>query len=348
MGYSSETDPIFHPNAFHLSVKYDSMAEIASPILHINPHLRMLDPRRDLLPVADLIETCFAATMDPDGREYLHQMRQAARDESLLPWNTGLGMSGYVWEEDGILVGNLTLIPMFKQNKRVYLIANVAVLPKYRRRGIARQLTDAALRHAQRNGAASAWLQVRVENQPAIQLYQSMGFVERAVRTNWFYAPYTHSDLKEPGISVSYRRQSDWSWQYDWLKAVYPEEVAWNLPVNFHRLRPTLMNNLYRFLWSDHTENLAARDHHGPIGMITWDPSRAYADALWLATLPENEERAIRSLLPAIRKTVPSHRPLVLNYPARRAEKAFQEAGMVVQQSLIWMEKPFDTQQIHA
>jgi ribosomal protein S18 acetylase RimI-like enzyme len=301
----------------------------------------MLDPRRDLLPVADLIETCFATTMDPDGREYLRQMRQAAQEEMLLPWNTGLGMSGYVWEEDGVVVGNLTLIPMFKQNRRVYLIANVAVLPKFRRRGIARELTEAALLHAKRNGAMSAWLQVRSENLPATQLYRSMGFTERSQRTNWVYDANSKSETREPGVTINPRRPTDWKWQSAWLEMVYPPDITWNISLNINRLRPGMMNLVYRFLMSERIEHLAARDRQGPLGMVTWEPSHAYADTLWLATLPESEERAIRALLPAARRMIPSRRPLVLNYPANRAEAAFQTAGMHPQQTLLWMEKPF-------
>ena len=54
--------------------------------------------------VADLIELCFASTMDPDGEQYLRQMRSAARDASFLRWapaaaeRLGAPLSGYIWE----------------------------------------------------------------------------------------------------------------------------------------------------------------------------------------------------------------------------------------------------------
>ena len=53
-----------------------------------NPHLRPLDPRKDLNGVADLIDICFDFHMDEDGREYVRQIRRVAQSQNSL-----LGMS---------------------------------------------------------------------------------------------------------------------------------------------------------------------------------------------------------------------------------------------------------------
>ena len=45
---------------------------------------------------------------------------------------------GFVWEEDGSIIGNATLLQSDIPNR--YLVANVAVHPDYRRRGIAKGL----------------------------------------------------------------------------------------------------------------------------------------------------------------------------------------------------------------
>jgi len=42
-------------------------------------HIRPVDPRRDLLAIADLIEICFMDQMDEEGREYVRQIRHAAQ-----------------------------------------------------------------------------------------------------------------------------------------------------------------------------------------------------------------------------------------------------------------------------
>ncbi len=144
--------------------------------------LRPLDVRRDLMQVASLMESSFADTLDPDGQRYLSQMRAASRESypfwsSLAPAGTGMPPRGYVWEENGRVVGNLTMIPFFQARPRIYLIANVAVHPDHRRKGIARRLTARALQHARQREADAVWLQVRQENDGAIRLYTGMGFV---------------------------------------------------------------------------------------------------------------------------------------------------------------------------
>jgi hypothetical protein len=47
------------------------MVAIATPILAETPQLRPLNIVRDLPAVADLVEKCFADTMDAEGRRYI-------------------------------------------------------------------------------------------------------------------------------------------------------------------------------------------------------------------------------------------------------------------------------------
>ena len=322
------------------------MLEVQEPILRTaGAHLRPLNPARDLLPVADLIELCFAQTMDPDGHDYLQHMRQAARDENYLRWvplfpeGMPLGMGGFVWEENGAIIGNLSLIPMTKASKRIYLIANVATHPDHRRRGIGRALTQAAVDYARNQGSPSTCLQVRQENLPALALYQSLGFVERARRTSWINEGHTPGKPYRSGFTVTPRRAEDWLIQAAWLRDLYPREVIWNLPIHPNRFKPGFMNSISRFLLNEQIEQWAARRDSQLIGVVSWEPSHSYADSLWLASSSELEDLAVQILLPGIRQLIPTHRPLSLNYPANRAVNAIQEAGFTESQTLIWMER---------
>lgn len=132
----------------HVSVKLTGMAAITLDALS---HIRKVNVRQDLLAIADLIEICFSTTLDDDGRDYLRNLRSAARNSFYLSWLQGASehlstpLYGFVWEELGRIVGNLSLIPLMRQGQVYYLIANVAVHPNYRRRGIGRQLTQTAL-----------------------------------------------------------------------------------------------------------------------------------------------------------------------------------------------------------
>jgi len=69
------------------------------------------------------------------------------------------------------------------------LIANVAVDADYQHRGIATALTSHALRFILRNPETEIWLQVRSDNEPAIHLYQKLGFKFVHAINQWKHAP---------------------------------------------------------------------------------------------------------------------------------------------------------------
>ncbi|MBS7623476.1 ribosomal protein S18-alanine N-acetyltransferase [Candidatus Bathyarchaeota archaeon] len=55
-------------------------------------------------------------------------------------------------------------------------IVSVAVMPEYRRLGIARSLMSSAIAALSTYGCSEAFVEVRVTNEPAIQLYRKVGF----------------------------------------------------------------------------------------------------------------------------------------------------------------------------
>ena len=65
-------------------------------------------------------------------------------------------------------------------------ILTVGVVPAARRRGIARQLVAALVTEARSRGAREAFLEVRVDNEAARQLYAAEGFAELAVRRGYY------------------------------------------------------------------------------------------------------------------------------------------------------------------
>ena len=68
-------------------------------------------------------------------------------------------------------------------------VHNLAVRPEYRGGGLGRRLLAIALTIGERRGARVALLEVRASNQPAIELYRSMGFAPVAVRRNYYSQP---------------------------------------------------------------------------------------------------------------------------------------------------------------
>jgi ribosomal-protein-alanine N-acetyltransferase len=68
-------------------------------------------------------------------------------------------------------------------------IESLAVRPGARRQGIGRSLCEASMRWAAERGASRALLEVRVSNDAARALYESLGFREVAVRRGYYREP---------------------------------------------------------------------------------------------------------------------------------------------------------------
>jgi len=316
-----------------------------------SPHLRPIDIRKDLTEIADLIELCFSNHLDADGRIYLEQMRKAARNSRYFTWAMSaklqMPVSGYVWENSGKVLGNVSLMPVTKDGARAYMIANVAVHPDYRRLGIGKALTEKAVLYCAQQSCRSVWLQVRDDNEGAVRIYAGLGFTERVCRSTWIVNPsrYTPPINTAPSLKIGHRRSSDWQLQSEWLDALYPPVVNWNLALRRDVLKPGLKQALWRFFNDIYVHHWAAREEHQLVGVVSWTPSHLAEDNLWLAVNPEWEDKAILSLLPRITTSGIAVRPLSLNYPAGRGDAAFLTAGYQKQNTLIWMEKTFPLDQ---
>lgn len=81
---------------------------------------------------------------------------------------------GFIWEEDGRIVGTLSLLAARKSGR--YLIANVAVHPDYRRKGIATGLMISTMDYIQSRGGRQILLQVERDNEAAIRLYSVLNY----------------------------------------------------------------------------------------------------------------------------------------------------------------------------
>jgi len=322
------------------------MAAITEPLAAVamTDPIRPFDIRRDLTQVADLVELCFTDTLDPDGRDYLARMRSSAKNASILraaqSW-ARVSMEGFVWLEEAKMVGNVSLIPYYIKNRRFFLVANVAVHPNYRRRGIARKLTEKAIQFSRERGSPSVWLHVREENQPARRLYQSLGFEEKAIRTTWLGSPDFLPLEKPVGMHLMNPGYQSWPVMNAWLKNSYPPELSWHLPFHANNLRPGPVGMVSRFLYNAYVRQWGVTQGGRLKAAAAWQASGSHANMLWLAAPIEGDEEPVRVLLTYIRHHAPTHRAMALDFPAHKYENAFREAGFNDQQTLVWMEKQF-------
>ena len=147
--------------------------------------IRLLDPLRDFGAVARLLGEAFR----PD-QNFPFSSMPLLREFGIFLWTLSYApgfpdlTTGFVWVEDGQIVGNITLSPYENRLDR-YMITNVAVKPSYRRRGIARALMQESIKHLRTLKVKTALLNVRPTNPGAIKLYRDLGFTEFETRGEW-------------------------------------------------------------------------------------------------------------------------------------------------------------------
>jgi ribosomal protein S18 acetylase RimI-like enzyme len=200
--------------------------------------VRPLEGARDLGGVAEVLAEAFRDEMDSAGRRAVAEMRAVGRLGPLAWWldlfvPIGEGFSpGFVWVENGRIVGNATVrrTPAFG---RGHIVGNVAVLPDYRGHGIGRKLMQACLERARDEGSEWVALQVRADNAPARHLYLSLGFQQtgaEAVLRRKANVPVPNGN--EPsGARVRKPRSSEDAALFSLVQAVTPGGTKWAEPL---------------------------------------------------------------------------------------------------------------------
>lgn len=78
---------------------------------------------------------------------------------------------------------------------------NIAVSPEYRRRGVAKALVNELIAYLSKNDVIALLLEVRVSNEPAITLYEKMGFQQVGRRPNYYRNPREDALILRKGLS---------------------------------------------------------------------------------------------------------------------------------------------------
>jgi len=140
--------------------------------------VRPLNPARDLRQVALLLEEAFRQDLGAlhawSRIPFVREIGASLISTAFMPVPTD-SLRGFVYEESGHILGNVTLT-LDDSRERRWMISNVAVAEKFRRRGIARQLMHAAIDEARARNAQWIILNVRPWNESAVRLYSGLGF----------------------------------------------------------------------------------------------------------------------------------------------------------------------------
>ncbi|HMK09399.1 MAG TPA: GNAT family N-acetyltransferase [Anaerolineales bacterium] len=296
--------------------------------------LRPVDPRRDLAGLADIIEIAFADSLDESGRRMAEEMRRYGR-LGWVGWLLGRFFlppaaypDGFVWTEQGRIVGNASLMPVPGAPGR-WVLANVAVDPGLRRRGIGRALVGACLDLARGRRVVEVVLQVRADNLAALDLYQDFGFVERGTRVTWRLAgPPLWPEGGAPAARP--RRPAEWQAQWSLAQRVAPLGLVWPHPLRPAQLRPaswTTTEPWRHWVWPE----------EGPIqASLTGRIEMPGPDRYFLLVDPGARGAAEAELLACALRPQP-RRPAVIECDAGPADETLRHAGLREEHRLTWM-----------
>lgn len=98
----------------------------------------------------------------------------------------------FVAEVDGEIAGYITT--RINNETRIGGIPNLAVLPKFQRRGIGRQLIEKALAYLQAEGMLYARIETLEQNPVGTSFYPNMGFTEVARQIHYIQSLKTGTD----------------------------------------------------------------------------------------------------------------------------------------------------------
>lgn len=101
----------------------------------------------------------------------------------------------FVFEQDGRPAGMCKLMPQKYRNSHIMYLGGVAIDPGFRGRGLGARMIREAIAVCRDRGFTRIELTVAVENQPAIRLYESLGFVREGILKNYTY-------LQKEGIYI--------------------------------------------------------------------------------------------------------------------------------------------------
>jgi len=195
--------------------------------------IRPFDLSRDLRAVAELIAAAFATELDDRGNAALREMRMMSNFGGFLGLvNRSTGefndmLNGFVWVEAGKIVGNITVQRGDKIGSR-WQIANVAVAPSFRGRGLSRRLMETAVEHVESCGGEWAVLQVYARNVVARHLYDSMGFEEVGGIVDLRVERTPRIDVaRRPEPHLTPFRASDWQPLYELANHQLGSQAQW-------------------------------------------------------------------------------------------------------------------------
>lgn len=321
---------------------------LSIPATRTSDGLRPVDMSRDMPQVIELLRLVFGDSMNGDDQQLFGEGVTNTMSGMMFRFNPSTARlgSGYVWQADGRIVGNATLLRTKARDR--FLVANVAVHPAHRRRGIARALMQTITSTVKQKGGKVIILQVVKDNLPARDLYLSLGYELIGNMSTWYATAsrvrYIHVDEPDhdsdrPILPLPNKR---WREAYQLDTSEVQADLNWPEPLPADVYDRTLLKRALDFLNGRQMETWAMLDNKGSLaglGSISSEWGRSHLLSLrvrsdWRGRL----ERPLLAKLIRRLRYLP-HRNARIDHPEgdQVTEQLLKEANFAVQRTLTHM-----------
>ena len=241
---------------------------------------------------------------------------------------------GFVWEVNGRIVGNASLLRVEGCPRR-WVLSNVAVHPDHRRRGIGRALVQASIDMVRRRRGEVILLQVERDNQNAQVLYASHGFRPLSTRTTWVRRKYQALPATAEYGLARRRKRGEWHAQWELARRVHPEGLIWPFPLATSLFHPHSLTGVFglhgtrHWVWSEGDKLLAS--------LIARKGTERGIWRLILVVDSHARGRVEAALIARVLDDLAPSNYVVLDYPAGLAVAELREFGFQPERTLTWM-----------
>lgn len=235
---------------------------------------RPINLNKDIPQVLKLLELVFGASLDREARQMFAGTKSLGEQPSFL-WRLSPAASklaqGFVWEYNGRVVGNVTVLNTNTPGR--YLVVNVAVHPDFRRQGIARRLMAQVDEMVRAREGRQILLQVVKSNTAAIGLYNSLNYETIGSMANW-YAPVSRLrqlELTGSDFAPAIRelKKNEWQAAYRLDQQSLHRDLNWPELLSPDAYKSTLWVKIANFLNGRHTETWITAHNKRLTGLVS-------------------------------------------------------------------------------
>lgn len=310
-----------------------------------NNRPRPINLNKDIPQVVRLLESVFGETLDNEGRHLFSQVSNSSQPAMMWRFNPNMARlsPGFVWDENGRIVGNVTLLPT--QTPRRFLVANVAVHPDFRRQGLAKLLMQAVHSAVSERRGEVILLQVVKDNHKAVNLYRNLNYQTIGSMTEWYVSLSRIRDLdltsqQQMPIRPLHRREWQAAYQLD-LDCLHPD-LNWPEPLKPNAFKTGLWQKISQFLNGRQQETWRITNNNNQIiglGNITSEWGRTHRLSVRVAPAWRGQlERPLLAKLLRRLRYLP-RRSIRIDHPDRdeNMNRLLEEANFTTRRTLTHM-----------